>query len=48
MMPEYDFTINFRLSSPNQDASVYLDQLYESGCDDTLAGLRQKHRFKKE
>ncbi len=40
-MPEYDFTINFQLSSPNQDASVYLDQLYESGCDDALVGTGQ-------
>jgi predicted DNA-binding transcriptional regulator AlpA len=36
---EYDFTLKFELSSPRLDGSLYIDQLYEGGCDDALIGV---------
>lgn len=37
-MPEYDFTLKFKL--PNfYSSEIYVDKLYESGCDDALIGI---------
>lgn len=40
-MPEYDFTLKFQLPDSNLDSEIYLDQLYEHGCDDALIGIGQ-------
>ena len=41
-MNEYDFTLKFDLDSPSQDPEIYVDQLYEAGCDDALIGLGKR------
>ena len=41
-MKEYDFTLKFDLKNPELDPSIYVESLYESGCDDALIGLGQK------
>ncbi|WP_299490770.1 DNA-binding protein [Acaryochloris sp. IP29b_bin.137] len=45
-MNEYDFTLKFRLQPPDVetktvqlDPNHYIEQLYESGCDDALIGV---------
>lgn len=38
-MREYCFTVKFALETPTLDPEIYLDQLYEAGCDDALVGL---------
>jgi hypothetical protein len=38
-MKEYDFALVFELENPNIDAEIYLDVLYESGCDDAVIGI---------
>ena len=38
-MKSYDFTLKFGLSDPGLDPEIYVDQLYEAGCDDALIGL---------
>lgn len=40
-MKEYEFTLKFALSSPRLDGSLYIEQLYERGCDDALIGVGQ-------
>ncbi|MDJ0651145.1 MAG: DNA-binding protein [Xenococcaceae cyanobacterium MO_188.B19] len=37
-MPEYDFTLKFKLSE-DLESEIYINQLYESGCDDALIGI---------
>ncbi|BAZ43303.1 prophage CP4-57 regulatory [Chondrocystis sp. NIES-4102] len=41
-MREYEFTLKFKLPDPNIDCEMYIDQLYESGCDDALIGIGKK------
>ena len=41
-MREYDFTLKFKLPDPNINPDVYIDKLYESGCDDALIGVGKK------
>jgi hypothetical protein len=37
-MREYEFTLKFKLPDPTTDADLYVDALYESGCDDAIIG----------
>ncbi|KYC43556.1 DNA-binding protein [Scytonema hofmannii PCC 7110] len=37
-MREYEFTLKFRLPDPTIDTGMYVDALYESGCDDAIIG----------
>jgi len=39
---EYDFTLKFDLANPSQDPEIYVDKLYEAGCDDALIGLGKR------
>ncbi|MEA5512413.1 DNA-binding protein [Crocosphaera sp. UHCC 0190] len=41
-MGEYEFTLKFELPDQNIDPEIYVDQLYESGCDDALIGIGKK------
>lgn len=38
-MQEYEFTLKFKLPNPDTDADMYIDTLYESGCDDAIIGV---------
>jgi len=38
-MKEYDFDLTFELSDPSVNPDIYLDDLYEAGCDDALIGI---------
>ena len=38
----YNFSLTFKLKEPNIDSQIYLDQLYEVGCDDALIGVGKK------
>ncbi|WP_310481053.1 DNA-binding protein [Chamaesiphon sp. VAR_48_metabat_403] len=38
-MTEYSFTLKFNFSNPQLDPNSYIEQLYESGCDDALIGI---------
>ena len=41
-MGEYEFRLKFELQDQNIDPSIYIDKLYESGCDDALIGIGKK------
>ena len=41
-MSEYEFTLKFKLPEENMEPEIYVDQLYESGCDDALIGIGKK------
>lgn len=41
-MPEYEFALKFKLPDSNTDPEIYIDKLYESGCDDALIGIGKK------
>ncbi|ACK73754.1 prophage CP4-57 regulatory (plasmid) [Gloeothece citriformis PCC 7424] len=41
-MPEYEFTLKFKLPNFNTNPEIYIDKLYESGCDDALIGVGTK------
>jgi hypothetical protein len=41
-MSEYEFTLKFNLQHSLVDPSVYVEQLYENGCDDALIGIGAK------
>jgi hypothetical protein len=41
-MKEYNFTLKFNLPESEIDPEMYLDRLYESGCDDALIGIGKK------
>lgn len=41
-MGEYEFTLKFELPDQNVESEIYIDQLYESGCDDALIGIGKK------
>ena len=40
-MPVYDFTLKFKLPDL-ESPEIYIDKLYESGCDDALVGIGKK------
>ncbi len=41
-MPEYEFALKFKLQDPQIDPDIYVEQLYESGCDDAIIGTGKK------
>jgi hypothetical protein len=41
-MREYEFTLKFKLPDSNTDSEIYIDRLYESGCNDALIGIGKK------
>ena len=41
-MAEYEFTLRFRLRSSDESPDAYLDDLFESGCDDAIVGVGGK------
>ncbi len=41
-MQEYEFTLKFKLQNSSINPEIYIDQLYESGCDDALIGIGKK------
>jgi predicted DNA-binding transcriptional regulator AlpA len=41
-MREYEFTLKFKLPDSNIDPDIYIEKLYESGCDDALIGTGKK------
>lgn len=41
-MREYEFTLKFKLKDSQIDPDVYVEQLYESGCDDAVIGTGKK------
>jgi hypothetical protein len=45
IMNEYDFTLKFRLSDPDENAEKYLRALEENGCDDALVGVGKLGRI---
>lgn len=44
-MPDYDFTLKFRLPDPTADPEAFLDALADAGCDDALVGIGQRGRI---
>ncbi|MDJ0904003.1 MAG: DNA-binding protein [Xenococcus sp. MO_188.B8] len=38
-MKEYDFALMFRLNQSDANPEIYLDPLYQAGCDDALPGI---------
>lgn len=41
-MKEYEFTLKFKLQDSNIDPDIYVEQLYEFGCDDAVIGTGKK------
>ena len=41
-MREYEFTLKFKLPDSKSDTGIYVDALYESGCDDAIIGTGKK------
>jgi hypothetical protein len=41
-MNEYNFTLKFNFQDPQAEPNNYVEQLYESGCDDALIGGGKK------
>ena len=41
-MKEYEFTLKFKLQDSDFDSDIYVEQLYESGCDDAVIGTGKK------
>jgi hypothetical protein len=41
-MRDYEFTLKFKLPDPTTDTGMYIDALYESGCDDAIIGTGTK------
>lgn len=41
-MQEYEFTLKFKLPNPVTDPDMYIEVLYESGCDDAIIGMGMK------
>ena len=37
-MKEYNFTLIFQLAKPDANSEIYIEALYEAGCDDALIG----------
>ena len=44
-MQEYEFTLEFDLQDPQANPADYVEQLYESGCDDALIGIGRKGKI---
>lgn len=43
-MTEYDFLLKFDLPDPDVDPQIFVDALYEAGCDDATVGSGQLGR----
>jgi hypothetical protein len=41
-MKEYEFTLKFKLQDSDIDSDIYVEKLYESGCDDAVIGTGKK------
>jgi len=41
-MQEYEFTLKFSFPNSQIDPNVYIEKLYENGCDDALIGIGTK------
>ena len=41
-MREYEFTLKFKVPNPMTDSGMFVDALYESGCDDAIIGTGTK------
>lgn len=41
-MKEYDFTLKFKLQDRQLRSDIYVEALYEGGCDDALIGVGKK------
>jgi hypothetical protein len=41
-MREYEFTLKFKVPNPMTDTGMFVDALYESGCDDAIIGTGTK------
>jgi predicted DNA-binding transcriptional regulator AlpA len=41
-MPEYEFTLKFKLQNADVNPEIYVEKLYDSGCDDALIGIGKK------
>lgn len=41
-MPEYEFTLKFKLQDYQTDPDIYVEQLYKSNCDDAVIGTGKK------
>ena len=41
-MKEYNFTLKFNFPDARIDPDRYIEQLYESGCDDALIGISKQ------
>lgn len=41
-MPEYEFTLKFKLPNSIINPEIYIDKLYSCGCDDALIGIGKK------
>ncbi len=44
-MKQYDFTLKYRLGSPDEDGEEYLEELANSGCMDAVVGIGQSGRI---
>ncbi len=44
-MQEYDFTLQYSLSHPEQDAARHIESLAQAGCEDAVIGVGQKGRI---
>lgn len=44
-MKEYNFTLKFELSGPEENPDRYVDALYETGCSDASVGIGQVGRI---
>jgi hypothetical protein len=41
-MKEYDFTLKFNLQNLQVNPEIYVEQLYDGGCEDALIGIGQQ------
>ncbi|ELR97525.1 hypothetical protein [Gloeocapsa sp. PCC 73106] len=41
-MREYEFTLKFKLPTSTTNPDIYVDTLYESGCDDAIIGTGKR------
>ncbi|MDZ4257899.1 MAG: hypothetical protein U0974_09275 [Gemmatimonadales bacterium] len=47
-MPEYDFTLRFRLPEDSPDPEAHLGALLDTGCDDATVGIGRSGRISLE
>jgi predicted DNA-binding transcriptional regulator AlpA len=41
-MREYEFTLKFKLPNVSTDSDIYIEALYDSGCDDAIVGIGKR------